>query len=182
MFFLLLQAAQQRQAAKAAAAEAAADLQARRAAARTAAAQLPRPGPHLSTSDTSLSMHVTLQTPVSNDNPRLEVQHTFMRPSASWAAISSNCDDAQQQTAVPSHVAEFTVVSTGTAAVYYSWASEGRQRLPLVTAAASSGSNSSAAGGAAAGAAGMSQAHNAPLFTLPELHGVILPGETKVFK
>jgi hypothetical protein len=95
------------------------------------------------------------------------------REVASWAAIRGSSDSQlpDQQPAAGA-VAKFTLVSTGTAAVYYSWVRQGRQRLPIAVAG---GDAAPAAVAAVAGGDGA-------LFTMPDVQGVILPGESKTFR
>jgi hypothetical protein len=56
--------------------------------------------------------------------------------------------------------------------VYYSWVRQGRQRLPIAVAG---GDAAPAAVAAVAGGDGA-------LFTMPDVQGVILPGESKTFR
>lgn len=85
-------------------------------------------------------------------------------------------------------MAKLTLTSTGTAAVYYSWVSQGRQRLPLAEAGAGGAQHSSEHAGPAAAAAAVAATATAAghpqsyLFTMPDMQGVILPGESKTFR
>lgn len=76
-------------------------------------------------------------------------------------------------------MAKLTLVSTGTAAVYYCWVPQGRQRLPVAAAAAAAGGEEGCSEqDAVAGVSG----DGGPLFTMPDRQGVILPGESKTFR
>lgn len=112
------------------------------------------------------------------------------RPDTSWAAIHSSAggDASEASTAAAGPVAKLTLVSTGTAAVYYCWVSQGRQRLPVATTAAGAGASGSGDAGATQQGTGGQDAvtgvsgDGGPLFTMPDRQGVILPGETKTFR
>lgn len=132
--------------------------------------------------------------PPSNTHSDPTCPHVAFTPreAPSWAA-SCGCSDSQlgdqQQPGATGAVAKFTLVSTGTAAVFYSWVRQGRRRLPVATAVASDAAD--AAGGldgkgapctTAAASAAASGGGSGALFTMPDLQGVILPGESKTFR
>jgi hypothetical protein len=112
------------------------------------------------------------------------------RSDTSWAVLHSSAGgDAGEAAAAAAAgpVAKLTLVSTGTAAVYYCWVSQGRQRLPVAAAAAAGGAGGSSGGDVLQGSSGQEAAtgvsgDGGPLFTMPDRHGVILPGEAKTFR
>lgn len=129
-----------------------------------------------------------------------ELMTPVARPS--WAVISSGAGgEGGGESAAVGRVAKLCLVNTGTTAVYYSWVNQGRQRLPLAAAAAAdTDSGSSSSGGGRGGGGGGSggdvtaaaaadmhtsatAATTAPyLFSMPDLRGVILPGESRTFR
>lgn len=147
----------------------------------------PTTGCHTTQTGLTSFFHCSRSNSPSNTHSDSTCPHVAYTPreQPSWAAIRG-CSDSHpsnQQPGATGAVAKFTLVSTGTAAVFYSWVRQGRQRLPVATAAAYDAGagcldGESAPCTTAAAAGGGSGA----LFTMPDLQGVILPGESKTFR